>query len=116
MDRKSNLALYKFYSISLAILLSSVFPSIGLAINVTLGWDANPEPDLKGYVIYCNQRYPGPPYRFSSTLPEDDLPNPLVPVVPLTRLKENTEYYVAVTAHNTEGKESYFSELYVNTP
>jgi hypothetical protein len=43
-------------------------------------------------------------------LPEDDLSNPLAPVVKLTGLQENTEYFIAVTAYDTEGNESYFSD------
>ena len=110
MDRKSNFALFLFCLIVPAILLFPVFSSICLAKVVTLGWDANPEPDLEGYIIYRNVGSPGPPYKFSSTLPEDDLSNPLVPVVKLTGLKENTEYFIAVTAYDTEGNESYFSD------
>jgi hypothetical protein len=109
MGRKSNLALPLFCTIALAILLSPLFPSICSAKKVTLGWDANPEPDLEGYVIYRNVGSPGPPYKFSSTLPEDDLANPLHPRVTLTGLKKNTKYYIALTAYNTEGVESSFS-------
>lgn len=110
MDRKSNFALFLFCLIALAILLSPFFSSISFAKNVTLGWDCNPEPDLEGYIIYRKEGSPGPPYQYSSTLPEDDLSNPLIPVVTLTGLKEATEYYVAVTAYDTEGNESYFSD------
>ncbi len=110
MDRKSNFALFLFCLIIPAILLFPIFSSICLAKIVTLGWDANPEPDLEGYIIYRNVGSPGPPYKFSSTLPEDDLSNPLIPVVKLTGLKEKTEYFIAVTAYDTEGNESYFSD------
>jgi hypothetical protein len=110
MDRKSNFALFLFCLIVPAILLFPVFSSICLAKVVTLGWDANPEPDLEGYIIYRNVGSPGPPYKFSSTLPEDDLSNPLAPEVKLTGLQENTEYFIAVTAYDTEGNESYFSD------
>ena len=110
MDRKSNFALFLFFLIVPAILLFPVVSSICLAKVVTLGWDANPEPDLEGYIIYRNVGSPGPPYKFSSTLPEDDLSNPLVPAVKLTGLQENTEYFVAVTAYDKEGNESYFSD------
>jgi hypothetical protein len=110
MDRKSSIALFLFCLIAPAILFSPFFSSICLAKTVTLGWDANPEPDLEGYIIYRNVGSPGPPYKFSSALPEDDLSNPLVPVVKLTGLKKNTEYFIAVTAYDTEGNESYFSD------
>ena len=110
MDRKSNFALFLCFLIVLVILLSFFFPSISAAKNITLGWDCNPEPDLEGYVIYRNVGAPGPPYRYSSTLPEDDLSNPLKPVVTLTGLKESTRYFIALTAYDTEGNESYFSD------
>jgi len=83
--------------------------SVADAANLTLGWDSNPEPDLEGYVVYRNVASPGPPYDYSSTLPEDDLVDPLHPKVTLTGLSENQEYYIALTAYNTEGVESSFS-------
>jgi hypothetical protein len=43
------------------------------AATVTLGWDANSEPDLEGYVIYRNTGSPGPPYDYANPLPEADL-------------------------------------------
>ena len=110
MDRKSNFTLFLFCLIALAILLFPIFSSICLAKKITLGWDANPEPDLEGYIIYRNVGSPGPPYKFSSILPEDDLSNPLIPVVTMTGLKENSEYFIAVTAYDSEGNESYFSD------
>jgi hypothetical protein len=109
MDRKSSFALFLFCLIAPAILLLPSFSSISLAKKVALGWDANPEPDLEGYVIYRNVGSPGPPYKFSSSLPEDELANPLHPKVTLTGLSEGKEYYVALTAYNTEGVESSFS-------
>jgi hypothetical protein len=79
------------------------------AAQVTLGWDSNTEPDLEGYVIYRNVGSPGPPYDYSDTLPEDDLADPLHPKATLTGLQEGREYYVALTAYNTDGVESSFS-------
>ncbi len=83
--------------------------SVADASKVTLGWDSNPEPDLEGYVVYRNAGSPGPPYDYSNTLPEDDLADPLHPKVTLTGLNPNKEYYIALTAYNTEGVESSFS-------
>jgi hypothetical protein len=79
------------------------------AAEVTLGWDSNPEPDLEGYVVYRNVGSPGPPYDYSDTLPEDDLADPLHPKATLTGLQENKEYYIALTAYNSDGDESGFS-------
>lgn len=80
------------------------------AKNVTIGWDANTEPDLEGYVVYRNADSPGPPYDSADTLPEDDLANPLHPKATLTGLEEGKQYYVALTAYNSEGDESKFSK------
>lgn len=79
------------------------------AAQVTLGWDSNPEPDLEGYVIYCNVGSPGPPYDYSDILLEDDLADPLHPTATLPGLQEGNEYYIALTAFNTDGDESSFS-------
>ena len=79
------------------------------AAQVTLGWDSNPEPDLEGYVVYRNIGSAGPPYDYSDTLPEDDLADPLHPKATLTGLQEGKEYFIALTAYNTDGVESSFS-------
>ena len=79
------------------------------AKTVTLGWDSNDEPDLEGYVIYRNTNSPGPPYSYSDTVPEGELADPLYPMAKLTGLQEGKEYYIALTAYNTEGVESSFS-------
>jgi hypothetical protein len=92
----------------LALVSGPWVPPAGAA-KVTLGWDSNPEPDLEGYVIYHNESSPGPPYDRATDLPEDDLADPLHPEVTLTGLKPDQEYYIALTAYNTEGVESGFS-------
>jgi len=110
MDRKSNRILFFFCLILPALILSPVFPSLCLAKKVTLGWDANPEPDLEGYVVYRNIESPGPPYKYADELLEDELQNPLNPQVTITGLNEHTRYYIAVTAYDTLGNESYYSD------
>jgi hypothetical protein len=92
----------------LFILYALPLPLANAAV-VTLGWDSNPEPDLEGYVVHRNAGSPGPPYDHSDDLPEDDLADPLHPKATLTGLKEGEEYYIALTAYNSEGVESSFS-------
>jgi hypothetical protein len=79
------------------------------AKTATLGWSSNTEPDLEGYVIYRNTNSPGPPYKFSDPVPEDELADPLHPKATLTGLNKGKEYYIALTAYNTAGVESGFS-------
>jgi hypothetical protein len=111
MDRKSNRTPFLLcLVVVLTLLFSPFYSSSCLAKKVTLGWDPNSEPDLEGYVVYRNVGSPGPPYKYADTLPEDDLADPLNPMVTMTGLNEKKEYYIAVTAYDTKGNESYFSD------
>ena len=89
-------------------LIPSLVPGASAAV-ATLGWSPNDEPDLEGYVVYRNTNSSGPPYNYSDTVPESELADPLNPQVKLTGLKNDKEYYVALTAYNTDGVESSFS-------
>lgn len=110
MDRKSKCTLFLFYLILPALILSLVFPSLCPAKSITLGWDPNPEPDVEGYVIYRNIESPDPPYKYADELQEDELQNPLSPQVTITGLNEHTRYYIAVTAYDSHGNESQYSD------
>ena len=111
MDRKSNrIPVLICLLVIPALLFSALHPSLSFAKKVTLGWDANPEPDLAGYVVYRNDGSPGPPFKYDDTVPEDDLADPLNPMVTITGLSEKKEYFIAVTAYDTEGNESDFSD------
>jgi hypothetical protein len=94
---------------AMSLVLGALPLPVAHAKSVTLGWDPNEEPDLDGYVIYRNTGSPGPPYSYSDALPEDELADPLHPQAQLTGLQEDKEYYIALTAYNTEGVESSFS-------
>jgi hypothetical protein len=92
------------------LLLGIVAVPTALAKTATLAWDANEEPDLEGYVVHRNTGSPGPPYNYSDEVPEEELVDPLHPKAELTGLQEGKQYYVALTAYNSEGVESSFSE------
>ena len=99
-----------FILLSATLLALCAMPlSVANAKTVTLGWSPNDEPDLEGYVVYRNTNSPGPPYSDSDAIPESELADPLHPKATLTGLQEGKEYYVALTAYNTEGVESGFS-------
>ena len=85
-----------------------MLPAASAAVAI-LGWDPNSEPDIEGYVVYRNTEESGPPYKYSDDVPEDELADPLNPRLKLTGLKNDKKYYVALTAYNTEGLESSFS-------
>ena len=98
----------RYTFILLFLVLCTLIPA-AQAVEVTLGWDSNPEPDLEGYVIHRTTGNPGPPYYYSDTLPEDELTDPLHPQATLTGLREGVMYFIALTAYNTDGVESRFS-------
>ena len=95
---------------ALLFVLCAMPLSVASAATATLAWSPNDEPDLEGYVVYRNRNTPGPPYRHSDVVPEGELDDPLHPEVRLNGLQEGREYYIALTAYNTEGIESDFSE------
>jgi hypothetical protein len=106
-----------FYLICLVYLLSTALfsPAEISAYEKTLAWDANDEPDLEGYILYSRVGDPCPPYNYIDTYPEDELANPLLPMVEVTNLEDNTIYYFVVTAYDTYGYESDYSNIiYLN--
>lgn len=73
--------------------------------SVTLAWDANPEPDVSAYVIHygtSSRQYP-----YSTNVGN-------VTTATVYGLKEGTNYYFAVTAVNTSGLESNYSNEVTN--
>lgn len=90
-----------------------------LAMDVTLAWDANEEADLAGYKLYYDTDS-GHPYEGTGAengtapspidvpLAEDEDPDPLVVQYTVRNLPEGVHYF-AVTAYNTQGHESAYS-------
>jgi hypothetical protein len=95
-----------------------IYPlSSSYALDVTLAWDANTEPDLAGYMIYyCIQSgdsYDGVGAADGDSpihmpLDQDEDPDPSIVQFTLYDLPEGT-YFIAVTAYNLAGLESDFS-------
>ena len=81
------------------------------AYQIILSWDPNTEPDLEGYVLYGRQGSPGPPFDHIDTYPEVDLADPLTPRAVIADLESDVTYYFAVTAYDTEGYESDYSNV-----
>ena len=75
-----------------------------------MAWDPNREPNLEGYTVYYTQNTPGPPYNYVGDLPLNDLPDPDNPSTRITDLEKNVNYYFALTAYDTDGNESSFSQ------
>ena len=93
------------------------------ALDVTLQWDANTEPDLVGYKIYYDIDS-GDPYNGTAAtegdspidmpLDQDENPDPDIVEYTVHNLQNGITYYFAVTARDDQGLESDYSNE-VNT-
>lgn len=85
---------------TLCIFFITILTSVVSAYDVTLSWDPNTEPDLAGYKVY----YGTSSHNYTETI---DVGN--TTTYQITGLSEGT-YYFAVTAYDTSGNESDFSD------
>jgi len=74
--------------------------------SVTLAWDPNPEPDVSGYKIHYGNASRNYPY-------STNVGN--VTTATVYGLQEGLVYFFAVTAHNTSGLESDYSNEVTNS-
>ena len=70
------------------------------AATVTLAWNANPEPDIAGYRVYYG----------TVAAPFGNLVDVGSPTATITNLENGVTYTFAVTAYNTAGAESAYSQ------
>ena len=99
-------------SIAAAIIAALCFSSVALAADFTFMWDPNEEPDLAGYKIYYKTDASGPPYDGIHPFhPDLDSPVDVGNVTEYTihDLDDDTDYYFVVTAYDSKGFESGFS-------
>jgi hypothetical protein len=80
------------------------------AVDLTLAWDPNTEPDLEGYGVYLSKDAPGPPYDLAGYVTTAELEDPSNPTFTVTGLVKGDRYYLALTAYDTSGAESDFSD------
>lgn len=112
--RSVRLAHWKNGILALAIFI--FLPSAGIAMDVTLSWDANIEPDREGYRIYYDT-VSGAPYEGGAATEGDSPIDVKIAAVEtgdtarftLTGLSEDEIYYFTLTAYNTRGAESGYS-------
>ena len=86
------------------------FAAATYALDVTLEWDANTEPDLAGYSVYYKTGSSGPPYNGTGATEGNspiDVGN--VTQFTLTGLPDGVTYLFVVTAYNTGDVESAYS-------
>ena len=95
-----------------------VSPPLGLAavgnaasLAIALSWKANPESDIAGYKVYYDTDGPGFPYSGDgSTSGSSPVDVGKVTSFTLSGLDLRRTYYIAVTAYDLDGNESWYSK------
>jgi uncharacterized membrane protein YgcG len=111
MQKKNTKYSLLMVLLTLAALFIPFETSSLAAYQIILSWDPNSEPDLEGYVLYGKQGSPDRPFDYVDTYPEVDLADPLNPRAVITDLESNVTYHFAVTAYDTDGYESRYSNV-----
>lgn len=108
-----------------AIIVSALPIMASEIVEFKLAWDANSEEDLDGYEIYAREGVSGSPYKLIGEVYVDELAepdNPMVtitdlyngvfagPAIRMTELADNSTYYFALTAFDTQGNISDLSK------
>jgi len=97
------------FAAGLFFIISAFFSSSAFAVDVTLAWDPNSEPDVEGYGVYFGRDDSGPPYNLFGYVALTQLSDPGSPFFTVTGLEKGSRYYFAVTAYDSAGNESAFS-------
>ncbi|MGD0843877.1 MAG: fibronectin type III domain-containing protein, partial [Geobacteraceae bacterium] len=109
--------IYKFFFATiLACLLSMTGQSACFASTVVLQWDPNTDADLAGYKVYCQADSSTPPFTGKATnegANGGDSPINIgnITTATIRGLDPAHPYYFAVTAYNTSGVESAYSNI-----
>jgi len=107
-DHQMDHRMRRFFLAGISVLIISILGATAQGSEVTLAWDPNDEPDLAGYNVYINQVGPGPPYYQLDTVSLDEI-EPDNPMYTATGLKNASYYCFVLTAYDSEGFESGFS-------
>jgi len=83
-----------------------------MAADLSLAWDANPDPDIAGYKVYYQADSVTQPFRGVEAI-EGNSPIDAGPATSfsLTGLPDGSVYYIAVSAYNSTGEESVLSNI-----
>lgn len=104
----------RFIIIISIIMLSAIMVSAAGSTDIKLAWDANTEADLVGYYVKYSLTNTKP-FPNSVKVLKTALSNPAAPIYTLKDLP-NKRYYIAVTAFNSAGKESGYSNVVTAPP
>ncbi|MGD9274781.1 MAG: MopE-related protein, partial [Desulfobacterales bacterium] len=95
-------------------LIFSISVETGYSANLTLAWDANSEPDLIGYRLYCGESSGNYTVNHDITSNDPNLPPPTT--YEFTGLEEGIKYYFAAKAISQTGESAYSQEISYTVP
>jgi hypothetical protein len=93
-----------------AIFSFSILNGPALAENLTLVWDANSEPDLTGYLVFCGESSGSYNPELTKKVSSDTT------TCEFTDLEEGTTYYFAAKAISQTGESAYSPEISYTVP
>ena len=101
-----------FQFLSVLFLVCVVVPCPVLAKTLTLAWDANTEADVVGYKLYYKADSSAAPLNGTGAI---EGPSPInigkTTTATLTGLADDRVHYITVTAYNSSGQESTYSNV-----
>jgi hypothetical protein len=101
-----------FQFLTVLFLVCAVVPSPVLAKTLALAWDANAEADVVGYKLYYKADSSAAPLNGTGAI---EGPSPInigkTTTATLTGLADDRVHYITVTAYNSSGQESTFSNI-----
>lgn len=98
---------YSFLIMALVLVFVGMAGAVNAA-GVQVSWAANAEPDIAGYKVYCGNSSGSYPYVYDAGNSTSTT---------LTGMTDGGDYYFAVTAYDTSGNESgYSQEIHVLVP
>ena len=113
---QSTFAIFRFllYLLIVSTTLVSSPNSSAAARQVTLEWDANNEPDLIGYRVFCGESSGA--YTISHDITSSNADHPPPTTCEFTGLEEGKTYYFAAAAYNENGQSDYSQEISYTIP
>lgn len=108
-QQKIKYSLPDCLSLFIVTLLFFLLVTPANAYDVVIGWDPNNEQNLEGYVLYVDDGTTETPYEYVDNYPLEDI-DPNNPRAKITDLQNTIAYYFVVTAYDTDGNESDYSD------
>jgi hypothetical protein len=101
LDRTTPLFFCSIILLVMASLLLPVFAGVASSATVTVAWDPNPEPTVAGYNMY----YGTTSGRYTNSVDVGSATR-----CAISALQEGVTYYLAVTAYDSAGNQSGYSD------